>query len=118
MLLFKKYYFDAAHFMPDFDISHDYKKMHGHSYEVTIKLSGEICKKKNWIVDLESLDKVVKPVLKRLDHSVLNEVDGLEKPTSENIAKWIWIELKKKLSNLESIEINRPRIGGCIYNGS
>ena len=51
------------------------------------------------------------------DHSILNEVDGLEKPTSENIDKWLWSKLIKKIPNLDSIEINRPRIGGCIFNG-
>ncbi len=117
MLIFKKYYFDAAHYMPDFSENHKYTKMHGHSYEVTIKLTGSVEKKKNWVMDLEELDTHVLPEISLLDHSVLNEVNGLEKPTSENIAKWLWFKLKKKIPNLESIEINRPRIGGCIFNG-
>ncbi len=117
MMIFKKYYFDAAHFLPDFDDSHDYKKMHGHSYEVTVKLSGEINKEKNWVIDLEKLDLFVMPEISLLDHSVLNNVEGLEKPTSENIARWLWLKIKKKVSNLDSIEVNRPRIGGCIYSG-
>ena len=69
------------------------------------------------ILVVEELDSYVSPELSILDHSVLNEVDGLETPTSENIAKWLWEKLKKKISNLRSIEINRPRIGGCIYSG-
>ncbi len=117
MLIFKKYYFDAAHYLPDFDDGHDYKKMHGHSYEVIVKLSGEIIHDKDWVMDLERLDFFVKPEISLLDHSVLNEVEGLEKPTSENIAKWLWLKIKKKISNLESIEVSRPRIGGCIYKG-
>jgi len=117
MLLFKKYYFDAAHYMPDFNTDHNYRKMHGHSYEVTVKLSGRVSTKHNWVVDLEKLDLLVVPELSILDHSVLNEVEGLKIPTSENIAKWLWFRLKKKINNLESIEINRPRIGGCVYYG-
>jgi len=117
MMIFKKYFFDAAHFMPDFDEDHDYKKMHGHSYEVTVKLDGTFNNKENWVVDFESLDLSVKPIISILDHSVLNEIEGLEKPTSENIARWLWIKLKNKISNLYSIEINRPRIGGCIFKG-
>ena len=117
MMIFKKYFFDAAHFMPDFDDDHDYKKMHGHSYEVTVKLDGTFNNKENWVVDFELLDLSVKPIISILDHSILNEIEGLEKPTSENIARWLWIKLNNKISNLYSIEINRPRIGGCIFKG-
>ncbi len=117
MFIFKKYYFDAAHFMPEFEKNHSYGKMHGHSFEVTVKLKGSICKKNKWVMDLEELDSYVKPEISKLDHSILNEVEGLEKPTSESIAKWLWLKLIKKIPNLESIEINRPRIGGCIFNG-
>ncbi|OUU52899.1 MAG: hypothetical protein CBC25_02075 [Pelagibacteraceae bacterium TMED65] len=117
MHIFKKYYFDATHFMPNFEKNHDYRKMHGHSYEVTIKLLGSVNKKTNWVIDLEELDILVKPVISLLDHSILNDVDGLKYPTSENIAKWLWFRLKKKISNLDSVEIYRPRIGGCIFNG-
>lgn len=117
MMIFKRYFFDAAHYMPDFDDNHDYKKMHGHSYEVTIKLTGTLDKKENWVIDFESLDICVKPIISILDHSLLNEIKGLEKPTNENIARWLWNKLKEKISNLDSIEVNRPRIGGCIYRG-
>ena len=98
MLIFKKYYFDAAHYMSEYEENHNYKKMHGHSFEVTVKLQGDINKKNNWVMDLEELDALVNPELSKLDHSILNEVDGLEKPTSENIAKWLWLKLKKKNS--------------------
>ena len=62
MMIFKKYFFDAAHFMPDFDDDHDYKKMHGHSYEVTVKLDGTFNNKENWVVDFELLDKSIKEI--------------------------------------------------------
>tara|TARA_B100000900_G_scaffold415079_1_gene443707 strand:- start:1623 stop:1994 length:372 start_codon:yes stop_codon:yes gene_type:complete len=117
MIIFKKYYFDAAHYMPEFEETHDYRKMHGHSFEVTIKLKGTVNKKNNWVMDLESLDQLVGPEVTKLDHSILNEIDGLDTPTSENIAKWFWSKLKSKIPNLESVEINRPRIGGCIFSG-
>ncbi len=117
MLIYKKYFFDAAHYLPGPQENNSYLKMHGHSYEIIIKISGEVDKKKNWVIDLEKLDIIVEPELSILDHSVLNEIKGLEKPTSENIAKWLWSKLILKINNLESIEVNRPRIGGCIYNG-
>ena len=117
MLIFKKYFFDAAHYLSDLGDNQNYKKMHGHSYEVTITLSGEVNQDKNWVMDLERLDKLTKPVISLLDHSTLNDVVGLEKPTSENIAKWLWLNLKKKVPNLVRVEVNRPRIGGCIFTG-
>ena len=117
MYVFKKYYFDATHYMPDFKKNHDYRKMHGHSYEVTIKVSGTVNDQNNWVIDLEKLDDVVKPEISLLDHSTLNDIEGLKYPTSENIAKWLWFRLKNKISNLDSVEIYRPRIGGCVFNG-
>ena len=117
MYIFKKYYFDATHYMPDFKKNHDYRKMHGHSYEVTIKVSGTVNDQTNWVIDLEKLDDVVKPEISLLDHSTLNDIEGLKYPTSENIAKWLWFRLKNRISNLDSVEIYRPRIGGCVFNG-
>jgi len=117
MYVFKKYYFDATHYMPDFKKNHDYRKMHGHSYEVTIKVSGTVNDQTNWVIDLEKLDDVVKPEISLLDHSTLNDIEGLKYPTSENIAKWLWFRLKNKISNLDSVEIYRPRIGGCVFDG-
>ena len=118
MLIYKKYYFDAAHYMPGPQENNNYKKMHGHSYEITVRIYGKTDRNKDWVMDLEKLDIIVKPELSVLDHSVLNEIDGLEKPTSENIAKWLWSRLIKKIKNLDSIEVNRPRIGGCVYKGN
>ena len=84
--------------------------------EVTIKISGHIDKKNNWVFNYDDVDNLMNPLIKKLDHQTLNNIKGLENPTSENIAKWFWKNLKK-ISKLESIEINRPRIGGCIYSG-
>jgi 6-pyruvoyltetrahydropterin/6-carboxytetrahydropterin synthase len=117
MIIYKKYFFDAAHFMNNFKKNHKYSRLHGHSYEVIIKISGHIDKKNNWVFNYDDVDNLMNPLIKKLDHQTLNNIKGLENPTSENIAKWFWKNLKKKISKLESIEINRPRIGGCIYSG-
>ncbi len=63
------------------------------------------------------IDNIIVPIVNKLDHTTLNEISGLENPTAENIAKWFWKQIKKKINNLSSIEIYRPRIGGCIYEG-
>jgi len=117
MIIYKKYFFDAAHFLTDFKKNHKYSKVHGHSYEMTVQISGKINKNNCWVIDFEEIDKIVKPIVDKLDHQTLNEIEGLENPTSENIARWLWERIKLKIKNLESIEINRPRIGGCVYRG-
>ena len=80
-------------------------------------LSGSVIKKYGWVMNFDELDSLIFPILQKLDHSLLNEVEGLENPTCENIAIWIWRSLKKRVKNLKTIEINRPRVGGCVYNG-
>jgi len=117
MIIYKKYYFDTAHFMPNHPKSHKYSKVHGHSYEIIIFINDNQKKKEGWVMDFEKIDVFVNPLLKKIDHNLLNDISGLENPTSENIAKWFWERLKIKIKNLEKIEINRPRVGGCVYSG-
>ena len=74
-------------------------------------------KKNGWVLDLDDLDKYLKKIIVKLDHSLLNDIKGLSNPTCENIAKWIWKILKKDIKNLDSIEVYRPRVGGCIFFG-
>ena len=81
MIIYKKYFFDAAHFLTDFKKNHKYSKVHGHSYEMTVRISGEINESNCWVIDFEDIDKIVKPVVEKLDHQTLNEIKGLENPT-------------------------------------
>lgn len=117
MIIYKKYYFDAAHYLENFEITSKNRKIHGHSYELKVILSGQIDKKKGWVKNLDELDKHLEKVIGILDHSLLNDIKGLGNPTCENIAMWIWSFLKKDIKNLNSVEIYRPRVGGCIYKG-
>ena len=103
--------------MPDFEGDSKYSNLHGHSYEVSISIKKNIPLSKKWVMNFDDLDKIVLPLLKKLDHKTLNNVNGLEQPTSENIARWFWNRIIKKTPDLDCIEIIRPRIGGCIYKG-
>ena len=96
MLIYKKYYFETAHFMSQFPKNHKYSQIHGHSYELIIYIEGDIDKKNEWVMDYDKIDRFVEPLLKKIDHNLLNEIEGLDNPTSENIAKWFWLGLKKK----------------------
>ena len=116
MIIYKKYYFETAHYMPGFPQNHKYSKIHGHSYEMVIYIEGNI-ERNGWVTNFEELDKLILPLINIIDHNLLNEINGLEYPTSENIAKWFWKKLIKDLNQLKKIEIIRPRIGGCVYEG-
>ncbi len=118
MIIYKKFFFEAAHFMPDFPNKHRYNKIHGHSYELIIHLNKKLTTEDNWVVDFEEIEKRVKPLIRKIDHNLLNEIKGLENPTSENLARWFWKKLKPKLTCIDKIEINRPRVGGCIFDGT
>lgn len=117
MILFRKYYFDGAHFMPNFPKGHPYREIHGHSYELIIHLEGKIKGSDGWVTDFKKIDEIVENLIKKIDHKLLNDIKDLNIPTSENIAIWFWKNLKPKLCNIKKVEINRPRIGGCIYSG-
>ena len=117
MVIYKKYFFETAHYMPGFPKKHKYSKIHGHSYEMVIYIEGNVEKKHGWVFNFEKLDKLILPLINIIDHNLLNEITDLEFPTSENIAKWFWNKLIKDISQLRKIEIIRPRIGGCVYEG-
>ena len=63
MIIYKKYYFDAAHFMTNLKKGHKYTKVHGHSYEMIIKISGNLDKTNNWIMNYDDIDEIVNPLL-------------------------------------------------------
>ena len=89
MQIFKKFTFDCAHFLPNVPDGHKCKNMHGHTYILTVFLEGSNDSNEAWVMDFADLKIVVKPVVDRLDHVILNDVKGLENPTCENIAIWI-----------------------------
>tara|TARA_B100000886_G_scaffold327872_1_gene275746 strand:+ start:20 stop:421 length:402 start_codon:yes stop_codon:yes gene_type:complete len=116
LILFKTYFFESAHYMPTFSKKHSYGNIHGHTFEITVFVKGKKTPSKGWVMDFKKIDAIVNPLIRKIDHKLLNDVKGLENPTSENIAIWFWKNIKKKIPNLKEIEINRPRVGGCSYS--
>ena len=117
MEIYKDITFEAAHLLPNLPDDHKCKRLHGHSFLVRITVDGPIDKETGWVQDFADIKKVFKPIYDQLDHSYLNDVQGLENPTSENLAKWIWDKLKKELTYLTSIEVKETCSSGCIYRG-
>jgi len=117
MEIYKKFTFEAAHRLPNVPEGHKCARLHGHSYAVTIHVSGQPDDKLGWIMDFSDITEVVSPIIKRLDHYYLNEIDGLENPTSENIARWLWPQVKAVLPALSRLEISETCTSGCSYQG-
>ncbi len=117
MEIFKKFTFEAAHRLPNVPDGHKCARVHGHSYAVTVYLTGPVGETTGWVMDFADLTAAVKPVLERLDHYYLNDVDGLENPTTENLARWIWKRLKPRLPGLSRLVIHETCTSGCEYRG-
>lgn len=117
MEVFKEFQFEAAHRLPNVPPEHKCSRLHGHSFQVTLYISGEIGQDSGWIMDFGDIKKVFKPIYEQLDHNYLNDIPGLENPTSEVLAKWIWQELKPLLPELSKIQIRETCTSGCIYIG-
>ena len=117
MKIFKEFRFEAAHKIPNVPSEHKCARLHGHSFKVRITVTGEVDEKSGWVMDFADIKTSVRPILKQLDHYYLNEIRGLENPTSENIARWIWNKLIGSLPQLYEVEIHETCTSGCIYNG-
>jgi 6-pyruvoyltetrahydropterin/6-carboxytetrahydropterin synthase len=116
MRLFKEFTFEAAHKLPLVDSKHKCFQLHGHSFKARIYIEGSI-NEMGWVMDFTDLKEICKPWIEILDHSYLNEIAGLENPTSENIAIWLWDNIIVMLPELCAIEIMETCTSGCVYSG-
>ncbi|HEX5340532.1 MAG TPA: 6-carboxytetrahydropterin synthase QueD [Gammaproteobacteria bacterium] len=117
MEIFKVFHIEAAHRLPNLPASHKCSRLHGHSFRVEIHVSGEPGTESGWIMDFADLKAAFTPLFEALDHRYLNEIPGLENPTSELLARWIWQRLKPALPALSKVVIAETCTSGCIYRG-
>jgi 6-pyruvoyltetrahydropterin/6-carboxytetrahydropterin synthase len=117
MEIWKEFSFEAAHLLPNVPDGHKCKRLHGHSYRVRVCVEGEADSELGWIVDFAQIKEACDPIRRRLDHYYLNEIEGLENPTSEVLAEWIWRRLKPVLPILSRIEVSETCTSGCSYRG-
>jgi len=117
MDIFKIFTIEAAHRLPNLPADHKCSRLHGHSIKIEIHVSGEVKVKEGWVQDFGELNTVFKPLYEQLDHHYLNDIEGLENPTSENLARWIWLRLASELPGLSKIVIRETCTAGCIYTG-
>ncbi len=117
MDIFKEFSFEAAHLLPHAPEGHKCRRLHGHSFHVTLFLSGEPDSTAGWVMDFAKVKEAFSPILDQLDHRYLNDIEGLENPTSEHIAQWIWRNTKPKLPALTKIMLRETCTSGCVYEG-
>jgi 6-pyruvoyltetrahydropterin/6-carboxytetrahydropterin synthase len=117
MEIFKEFTFEAAHRLPNVPNGHKCARLHGHSFQVAIHVSGPVGEHTGWIIDFAEIKDAFKPLLDTLDHNYLNDIEGLDNPTSENIAMWIWANLKPRLSLLSKVVVCETCMSGCSYQG-
>ncbi|ACY16005.1 6-carboxytetrahydropterin synthase QueD [Haliangium ochraceum] len=115
--LSRDYRFEAAHQLPKVPPTHKCSRVHGHSYHLTITLSGDIDPEMGWLIDFADIDQVVDPVIERLDHRLLNDIEGLENPTSELLAVWLWRALAPGLPTLVEVMVAETPTSRCVYRG-
>ncbi len=116
MELYKEFTFEAAHRLPNVPEGHKCARLHGHSFHVRITVSGAVDPDTGWVMDFGIIKAAYQSLHDELDHRYLNEIAGLENPTSEMLACWIWRRLEVTLP-LTSVEVRETCTTGCIYRG-
>lgn len=117
MIIFKDFTFDSAHSLPNVPDDHKCKAIHGHTYRLKVLIEGDLDPHLGWVMDFSDVKAAVKPVIDQIDHKYMNELAGLENPTCEAIAIWLWDKIKPNLPLLTRIELNETPTSGTIYSG-
>lgn len=117
MDIFKVFTLEAAHRLPKVPPGHKCARLHGHSFRVEVHVSGSPDPETGWLMDFADIKAAFQPIYERLDHHYLNEIPGLENPTSEQLAIWIWRELKPQLPELSELVVHETCTSGCRYRG-
>ena len=117
MDIFKRFQIEAAHRLPHVPSGHKCARLHGHSFGVEIHVSGTPDAQTGWVMDFADIKSAFATIFAELDHHYLNEIPGLENPTSERLAEWIWNRLKPALPLLSKVVVHETCTSGCVYSG-
>ena len=102
--------FEAAHFMGGKPVGHPYRNVHGHSFRLEVTVAGMVKPGEEWVQDFSDLSAILSETANKLDHQLLNEIEGLDVPTLERIALWAANDLKPKLPGLKRVALARPSL--------
>jgi 6-pyruvoyltetrahydropterin/6-carboxytetrahydropterin synthase len=117
MEIFKEFTFEAAHRLPNVPPEHKCSRLHGHSFQAGIYVRGPVAEPAGWVIDFADIKGAFQPWYDHLDHHYLNEIPGLENPTSEHLARWIWDKVADELPGLCKVTVRETCTSGCIYEG-
>ena len=117
MEIWKEFGFEAAHRLPNVPEGHQCARLHGHSFKVAVHVRGPLDPTLGWVMDFAELKRAWRPLDEALDHRYLNDVPGLENPTSEVLARWIWERLAPTLPGLSQVVVRETCTSGCVYRG-
>jgi 6-pyruvoyltetrahydropterin/6-carboxytetrahydropterin synthase len=115
--LAREFSFEAAHRLPNVPQGHKCARLHGHSFKVELICEGNVDPQSGWLLDFADLKVAFEPLHIQLDHHYLNEIEGLENPTAENLARWIWTRMKKALPRLTQVNVAETCHSRCEYRG-
>jgi 6-pyruvoyltetrahydropterin/6-carboxytetrahydropterin synthase len=115
--VFKDFTFEAAHRLPNVAPDHKCARLHGHSFRARVTVEGAVDERSGWVVDFADIAAACEPLRRQLDHNYLNEIEGLENPTSEVIARWVWARLEPVLPGLSRVSIRETCTAGVDYDG-
>jgi 6-pyruvoyltetrahydropterin/6-carboxytetrahydropterin synthase len=117
MEIWKDVTFEAAHRLPNVPAEHKCARLHGHSFRVRIYVAGDVGERSGWVVDFADINAACAPIIDALDHRYLNDIDGLDNPTSEHLAQWIWARVAPTLDGLSRVVVQETCTTGCEYRG-
>ncbi|MBS3734831.1 MAG: 6-carboxytetrahydropterin synthase QueD [Phycisphaerae bacterium] len=115
--LVRTFHFEAAHHLQAAPQGHKCRQLHGHSYRVDVHVAGEVDADRGWVMDFSQISAAVAPVIDTLDHALLNDVPGLETPTTEMLAKYIWDRIAPTLP-LSAVTVWESTVSRCVYRGA
>ncbi|PYF02519.1 6-pyruvoyltetrahydropterin/6-carboxytetrahydropterin synthase [Rhodopseudomonas faecalis] len=118
MKITQAFRFEAAHRLPNVPPTHRCHRMHGHSYRVELQLQGDVDATTGFVVDFFEIEAAFGGLLAQLDHHCLNDIEGLENPTAENIAIWIWQRTKPALPQLAQVRVFETPDCWAEYDGA
>lgn len=115
--IYKEFTFESAHRLLRLPETHKCWRLHGHSFRIGVGVEGPVDDEFGWVIDFGDIKTAFKPLEDALDHRYLNEIEGLDNPTSENLAMWIWNRLESTLPYLSYVRVHETCTSGCIYRG-
>jgi len=117
MHIFKVFTLEAAHRLPNVPEGHKCARLHGHSFRVELHVEGPVDAHTGWVMDFADIKSAFAPLYDQLDHHYLNDIEGLDNPTSENLARWIFQRLRPALPGLDQVIVHETCTSGASYRG-